>query len=51
MAKIDRDNIDQLTTKANELFEGVEIKEEDFSEQFMQIKIDDAFSSLEESVL
>lgn len=34
MARIDRDNIDQLTSKANELFEGVEIKEEDFQEQF-----------------
>ena len=28
-----------------------EVSLEDFSEQFMQIKIDDAFSSLEESVL
>lgn len=32
--KIDKDNIDQLTTVANELFENVEIKEEDFADQF-----------------
>lgn len=32
--KIDKDNIDQLTSVANELFENIEIKEEDFEEQF-----------------
>lgn len=32
--RIDKDNIDQLTSVANELFENIEIKEEDFSEQF-----------------
>lgn len=32
--KIDKDNIDQLTTVANEMFENIEIKEEDFAEQF-----------------
>lgn len=31
---IDKDNLDQMATKANELFEGVEIKEEDFEEKF-----------------
>lgn len=32
--KIDIDNVDQMVTKANEMFEGVEITEEDFQEQF-----------------
>lgn len=32
--KLDRTNLDQMTTKANEMFEGIEITEEDFAEQF-----------------
>lgn len=32
--KIDKDNIDQIASLANELFENIEIEEQDFYEQF-----------------
>ena len=32
--KIDRDNIDEMVSKSNEIFEGIQIEEQDFKEQF-----------------